>query len=535
MIAALETAVVALHLVYSLVSGPYRGTYEEWNTADGRHREITDIPGVYHEDAAYDGVRAWTVDLSGVPHPLSGSARARLITKSAQGSLLFSHPSAGTTTPPGGVPLTIEVDASGHPTREERRPACGPPEVEKLTDWSEAASLEVPHRIERAEDVLTLQAAAREEPVFEPPPVDSPLKRRSVEVPFQAQAFHIFVPVRVNGGGGQWFVLDTGADLSFVTHGLHTAKSIETSGSGGSVQAGMAAGVRLQLGEASVPLKVMGIVPESGFSALWGRPFDGVAGYDVISRFVIRIDWTHRKLTLYDPRRFHYRGSGAVIPLRFDGNNIVIPVTVTLSDGSKKEIESVVDTGSSGALSFRSGFSPDVGKTIATRGSGVGGSSETSIGRIRAVTIGRYTLRRPIVELSHAKRGTESGCAVPASIGERVLSRFTLYLDYRHERIILEPSRRLSDPFEYDMSGLDLQAAGPRLHQLEIAGVRDASAGAQAGLHPRDLIVAADGKPISGTDLSRLQERFRQPSDVRLTIERNGKTLRVIVHLRREV
>lgn len=528
-------AVVALHLVYSLVSGPYRGTFEEWDTPDGRHREVTDIAGVYHEDAAYDGVRAWTVDASGVPHPLSGAARARLITKGVQGSLLFSRRGAGTVTPAGGVPLTIEVDASGHPVREERHPACGVVEVEKLFDWSEAASLEVPHRIERTEDVLTLQSADMERAVFEPPRIGSPLHRRALVVPFETQAFHIFVPVRVNGGEWQWFVLDTGADLSFVTRGLQSASSIETSGSGGSVRAGMAANVALQLGDVTLPLKVMGIVPESGFSALWGRSFDGVAGYDVISRFVIRIDWTRRRLTLYDPPRFRYHGTGAVVPLRFEGNNIVIPVSVTLPDGTAKEIESVVDTGSSGALSFRSGFTPDVGKTLTAHGRGVGGASETSIGRIRALTIGRYTLREPIVELSHAKRGTESGCAVPASIGERVLSRFTIYLDYRHERIILEPNAHLADAFEYDMSGLDLQAGGPHLEQLKIVAVREASAGAAAGLQPGDTIVAVDGKRVSGRGLHLVQERFRRPTKVRLTIGRGGKMMHVALELHREV
>ncbi|HEV8431864.1 MAG TPA: hypothetical protein VGR95_00525 [Thermoanaerobaculia bacterium] len=474
-------AVLALHLTYALAGGPYRGTYEEWDTAAGLHREVTDIPGVYHEDAAYDGERAWTSDLSGVPHPLSGAARARLIAKAHEGSRLFSR-------------------------------------------WKETAGVDVPHRIERTEDVLTLQSASMESIDLEPPRVPSPMTRPSVVVPFETQAFHIFVPVRVNHGERQWFVLDTGADLSFVTHGLEAAKSIETSGSGGSVQAGMAANVDLQLGGVSVPLKVMGITPESGFSALWGRSFDGVAGYDVISRFVIRIDWTHRKLTLFDPAHFRYRGRGAVVPLRFQGNNIVIPVTVTVPDGTTKEIESVVDTGSSGALSFRGGFSPDVGKTIAAEGFGVGGASKTSIGRIRALTIGPYVLDEPIVELSHAKRGTEAESAVPASIGERILSRFTVYLDYAHERLILEPNVRLRDPFEADMSGLDLRAVDGG---VRIVSVREGSAGAKAGLQPGDVILS--------TPISNLQELFRRPSNVTVEIERGGKTLHVVLRLRREV
>jgi membrane-associated protease RseP (regulator of RpoE activity) len=220
------------------------------------------------------------------------------------------------------------------------------------------------------------------------------------------------------------------------------------------------------------------------------------------------------------------------VPLRFQGNNIVIPVTVTLPDGTQKEIESVIDTGSSGALSFRSGFSPDVGKTIAAQGYGVGGRTETSIGRISALAIGPYILREPIVELSHAKGGTESGCAVPSSIGERILSRFTVYLDYAHERLILEPNAHLGDRFDYDMSGLDLRVSDGR---AKIVSVRAGSAGANAGLKPGDVIAAAGGRKIAAAALPTLQERFRRASDLAMTIHRGGETLHLVVHLRREV
>jgi PDZ domain-containing protein/aspartyl protease len=542
-----------LHLRYELESGPYHGTYEEWDARDGFHREITDIPGVFREDSAIEGGRAWTADLSGVSHPLSGDALARLITKAYEGASLFaparpSQSNALDITPPGGAPLSITFDpATGLPQRKQRHAACGPDETETLSDWKKVASgIEVPGRIQRTQDTLTLQLAetrAVDPPFFDPPAIPRTMHARRVDVRLQTYGFHIFVPVSVNRGKQAWFVLDTGADLSFVSSAeakqshLRAKASIGATGSGGTEQAGLVPSVNVRVANVNVPLEVIAIVPDTGLSHLWGRAFEGVLGYDFISHFVIRIDSAAGTLTLYDPDRFRDPGNGSAMPLRFRGNNIVVPVKVSLVDGETRSIDAVIDTGSSGALSFRPRFVEDahlstlLGKTLTANGYGLGGKSETSIARIAALQLGGFTLSNPIVELSHAGKGSESGCVVPASIGERVLSRFTIYLDYPHNRLILKPGKHLHDRFEYDMSGIELTASGPRFASIEIGSVRDGSPAALAHLQPGDVLLCVGGRPVSRLRMPDIQERLRRAGRVRLAIRRGARVFDVVLTL----
>jgi PDZ domain-containing protein len=528
---------VALHLVYHLKSGPYHGTYEQWDTTAGFYRETTDIPGVFHEDTAIAGRNAWTEDVSGVPHALSGDELAREISKAYEGKLLLD-PSAPRTTPAGGMPLTVLVDPhTGLPQVFEREPRCGPAEKEIIQAWTDVAGHHVPRQIERTEDTLTLESVESLDispEFFDRPAVRLTTSRRSVRIRFQGYGFHLFVPASIGAGPRSWLVFDTGADLSFVSQTtaaksrLTAATAINASGSGGSVQAGMVPNVVAHVGRVAVPLRTIAIIPDSDLSKIIGRRLEGGLGYDVISRFVIRIDWPARTLTLYDPSHFRYSGAGAELPLSFRENNILVPIGIELPNGQRKNLESVIDTGSSGALSFRATFVTEahlleaIGKTVSTHGHGVGGASETSIGRISALRLGPYEIKEPVVELSHASKGTESGCATPASIGMGLLSRFVVYLDYARNRIILEPTSHLHDPFEYDMSGMELEGLGPQFSRVTIESIRNPSPASAAGLRPGDVIVAIDHKKLGPMSLAGVRERMRTAGPVRITVRRGG-------------
>ena len=45
-------------------------------------------------------------------------------------------------------------------------------------------------------------------------------------------------------------------------------------------------------------------------------------------------------------------------------------------------------------------------------------------------------------------------------IGTEILRRYKVIWDYPHSRVVLEPNNRVSEPYEYNMSGLSLVADG---------------------------------------------------------------------------
>jgi len=173
-------------------------------------------------------------------------------------------------------------------------------------------------------------------------------------------------------------------------------------------------------------------------------------------------------------------------------------------------------------------------KTIATSVSGAGGGSKALTGRIEGLQLRPYILRRPITIFSQEDtKGLLASPDVSALIGGRILSRFTVTLDYPHQRILLEPNTRFGDPFRADGSGLSLPAGGPDYRQFEIADVEPGSPGAAAGLHERrDVLTEIDGQRASNLDLNKVETTLRGSGrTVHLTIDRAGEVSKVSLKL----
>jgi membrane-associated protease RseP (regulator of RpoE activity) len=175
-----------------------------------------------------------------------------------------------------------------------------------------------------------------------------------------------------------------------------------------------------------------------------------------------------------------------------------------------------------------------VTRTVQSGVGGVGGASETVLGRVPSLRLGRFEMPHPIVTFSKATQGNEASASYDGFIGGEVFRRFNLILDSPRNRMILEPGAPLDGPFENDMSGLDLIAAGAKFETVKIAEVTPATPAAEAGLREDDVIRSVDGRSASALGLSRIRALFRKPGAVRsLTVERGGKTMTFRLRLRR--
>lgn len=571
-------AIHVLHVKSKLATGGLKGAYEEWDSERGQHRDVTDIPGAFSQDEIYDGQKGWVRELSGKVHELSGSDLEDQVTSAYQGSFSWlvpgrmpgevefmgEDPSHATYVfnlkPKNGKPYSVFLDKQTFlPVREEQRES-GKTQVQYFSDWREMKGIKFPAQIRQSTGNAKFDVLFTLEQVEVNPPVEAKLfempeetaakvrfasGKDSTEFPFKRYGVDVMVPVRVNGKGPSWFVFDTGAEVSALVKdrakelGIKSKGSIEGEGSGGSAEVGLIPDVTLQLPGVEIPTKVIAEFPDPGLSAVAGQAFQGVIGYDVISQFVVRLDYEKKTITLYDPASFHYAGSGTVLPITFrNGNNLNIPGKVELPDRPPIDVLLTIDTGSSGTIDLNAPFVDAnhavqaVGKTIPGSSYGLGGRSSHLVGRLASLEIGPYQMAQPIVELSQDTKGTEANPDRAANVGGQILSRFTIYLDYPHNRLILEPNAHLHDAFEYDMSGLRLISPPPKFERIVVNEVREDCPAAKAGMQRGDVITKIDGVPSSRYTLDQVKKMFRREGTVKLTVERSGKSIGLVLHLR---
>ena len=57
-----------------------------------------------------------------------------------------------------------------------------------------------------------------------------------------------------------------------------------------------------------------GTAPMAALWPLVAHRIDGVLGYDVLRRYVVKLDYRRRRLLLYDPATYRYDGPGMSLP-----------------------------------------------------------------------------------------------------------------------------------------------------------------------------------------------------------------------------
>lgn len=571
-------AVHGLHLQEAIATGGLTGSYQSWSDAHGSLHTSVHLGDVIHEDDILAGGQGWVRDISGLTHASTGTDLESLVSEAYEASdsqLLpgrmpgqvefmgvdaMRHAYVLKLAPAGGTPVTVYLDMQSFLPQAESIVQGGQTQTTSYTAWKAVDGLQFPAAARQSTgdpkyDVLITLSSVELNPTLDPTLFSKPDSTAAevtygpsghvLHIPFDFFGGHIYVPVSVNGAKPAPFIFDTGAEASAVEQshaaiaGLKSQGALEMGGSGSSDTMGMATGVSFGIGDARVPTQAVAVLPLGGLAPVIGRPLAGIVGFDVISRFVVQIDYAARILTLYDPAVFHYAGKGAVLPFTFLGNDLQLPVRVVLPGQAPIATVANLDTGAnSSELSSHFVDQYDVlhavGKTLEHPGYGLGGSYESFDGRIAAIQVGPYTLKDPVVGLSRAKQGTLSRADLGINLGSDVLTRFTVTLDYARQQLILEPNSTLDAPFPTDASGLMVLAKGADFRTFEIISVLAGSAGSDAGLQKGDVIESVDGKPAAQWDRSELQALFmRDGRRCRLVIRRGNRDLDVELRLRK--
>ena len=540
-----EAALTAIHntkITSDVQTGGINGTITTIYAAPDREFE-EDKLGILDNEQGYDGKIAWERDTNGNVRPLGGEElkdlRVQLFFDTNSYVLpgripgkMTLRPQTGTgtgdyivdTLAEGGKPSTIffdprtwmivkeqhlDDDVLMVTTYSDYRTIDGTPFPFRTVTTNGTTRYDIVGTVTQIQNNIALPPG-----IFSEPPAGKNFGfltpgMTSATVPFDMDDGEIGLEVRLNGTPERVF-LDSGAagialaQSAATALGLKSKGYLEVRGYGGSADQHPVLIQTLEVPGAIRLTNVAAIavaLPEQ-LNAYFTRPLAGFIGYDLLSHFVVRIDYPHKKLTFTQADAFRPTAAdGDSLPLTLDSNLPTIQAQVDTLPRS----QFLIDTGDAdaavrlyGPYVTANGLDKKYPHGAIAVGGGIGGVSRGRRTRIGSFTVAGQTFRNLPADFSLDAKGGAS-VVNAGSLGSGLLSRFIITFDYPHSRVFFAPVPATRSAFVTRTTGITLmETKDKRGHShLAVADILPGAPALKAGLSAFDEVLAIDGKPAA--------------------------------------
>ncbi len=384
-------------------------------------------------------------------------------------------------------------------------------------------------------------------------------KQKVAHIPFEIHSNLLVIKVTIDQSDTLRFILDTGVSSTIITDPEVAQKigykyvrtvSITGAGEGEPLMAQVSIGHTLRLGDVQAFQQNLVVLNEDilHLSDFMGIPIHGIFGYDLFNTFVVTIDYENKELFLrsnesFSPRPRRY---GTSYPMTVTQSKPYIEsMSISVGDSALLPVRLVIDTGAGHALLLNqeseSGKLPLPSKVIrANLGRGLNGNISGHVGRVQTVEIGSLKLHNVLAsfpdEASFGTKFLAQEQSRQGSVGGEFLRRFRVTFDYRGGRLFLKPNKqRVREPFEHDMSGLEIRGKNKDLSQVYIQKVVESSPAEEAGLQPGDELVFINNQRVTDLTLSEIYKLLssKEGREIELFIRRNEEVIFTYFRLKR--
>jgi len=359
------------------------------------------------------------------------------------------------------------------------------------------------------------------------------------EIPIEIHNNLVIVPVILNNQLPLKFIVDTGVRTTILTEKIYSdilrlaySKKFTISAPGGlnTVNAYIANNVTIDMPGVHGRGHAM-LVLENDFLELrssLGSEVHGILGYELFSRFVIKIDYEAKLMTLMVPQKFNPSRKYTRLPITVEDTKPYYVAELKVNDTTSISAKLMIDTGASHGLFLdlqsNDKLSIPAKNISCTIGKGLGGIITGRLARIKSLRIGRYTISNMIASFPDPNSYFDTlrtGRLVyrNGSIGGEVLSRFQVVFDFPREKIYLKPNHSFRKNSYYNMCGITVKATGPALREFVVVEVRGQSAAFKMGVKVGDRIFSINNTLTSEMDLSEINAYFNSRPGKKLTMK----------------
>ena len=126
-------------------------------------------------------------------------------------------------------------------------------------------------------------------------------------------------------------------------------------------------------------------------------------------------------------------------------------------------------------------------KTYSTQAQGLGGKANMRLTTVKEIKLGPYRFREVPTYLFDDEYNVTSYPNLGGLVGNDILRRFNVILNYEHRAIYLTPNSHYRDQFDYSYTGLGLYWIEG---EVRVGDVSEGQPGGKGGLKEDDVVIA---------------------------------------------
>jgi hypothetical protein len=225
-------------------------------------------------------------------------------------------------------------------------------------------------------------------------------------------------------------------------------------------------------------------------SSVYGDRIDGIIGYSFYSRYIVKIDYDSNEMYVYSKGNFKYPRGGFILRPAMVG----LPVEgAMIRDIREVNARFYFDTGAGLCLLLNSDFMRDSAilnlekKPLPTQAQGMGGKANMLVTTLKDFKLGPYHFHNIPTHIFDDEFNVTSYPYLAGLIGNDVLRRFNIILNYDKRIFYLTPNTHFRDPFDYSYTGLGLYWIEG---EIRVGDVMKDSPAEKAGFKVDDVVIS---------------------------------------------
>lgn len=264
-------------------------------------------------------------------------------------------------------------------------------------------------------------------------------------------------------------------------------------------------------------------------TSVYGIKIDGIIGFSFIRKYILKLDYDSSRMYVYSHGRYRYPSGGYMMHPQFGS----IPIqNITFKDNQKSTHRFYFDTGAGLCLLLSENYVNDSSimrsdkpVPVVTQAEGLGGKMLMKLTTVKEVNIGPYKFRDVPTYVFEDRYNVISYPQLGGLLGNDLLRRFTVVLNYEKREIHLTPNGYFRAEFDYSYTGLGVYYVDGR---VVVEDVIANSPGDNAGVLPGDIIIGIQNNYSNSIQAYKeLLQKSRER--LRMLLLRGGEPLEVYI------